>query len=294
MKYGFAGIAVIIAGLLSLMGIYSVLDGTMINEENYTGLKEAMEGAMYDSVDIDYYQKTGELKIIREKFVENFTRRFAETVKYGRNGYVIEFYDIIESPPKASIIIKGRSGEFKMTLDSDDVLQYDITNRLDAILKYNGKHMYTYEKVAFTDYEKYQNNGNKLSGIKAKNIRLPEELKVAYNIADAHEGEARTICDVVNIEYVSSLNPQDSFEAYKVFYNEKNNWYFNTNELMSNILDPASLEAEDFCEIEIVDKFDFNKTSKILNPVEVSYATNCMRNNNYISGYKYRVTWECS
>ena len=33
---------------------------------------------MIDAIDMDYYRESGELKIIKDKFVESFTRRFAE------------------------------------------------------------------------------------------------------------------------------------------------------------------------------------------------------------------------
>ena len=126
MRWATTGFGLLIIGIVTFMCIYYVLEGTMINEEEYHGLKEAMEGAMYDSVDIDYYHRSGEIKIIKEKFVETFTRRLAETKVYGSQGYTIKFYDIIESPPKASVVIEGKTDNFKLTLDSDDISNYNI------------------------------------------------------------------------------------------------------------------------------------------------------------------------
>jgi len=88
---------------------------------------------MYDSVDIAYYRSTGEVKIIKEKFVENFTRRFAASTNLSPEGYEIQFYDIIESPPKVSVLIITDLGTYNAVGDMSD---YKVANRLDAILEY--------------------------------------------------------------------------------------------------------------------------------------------------------------
>lgn len=307
MKYGFAGIGVLLAGLLSLTGIYYVLDGTIINEEDYHGLKEAMEAAMVDAIDIDYYQKTGEIKIIKEKFVEDFTRRFVNTTKYGKKGYTIEFYDIIESPPKASIIITGHSGSFRLTLDNDDYSSYDILNRLDAILKYNGKHLYTYEYYAFTNKDSFDaRGGEKLLGMYTRGLKVPEEIKKVYNISDStpswNASDERDICQIVNAEYVNTLEKDKALDAYRTFYSNKDIWYFqNTQMVLQSLTDPSTLTNDNFCEVEVVTNFEFytagdnkNWNDRIMDPVVTLKDSSCMNNYNKYIGYKFKITWECS
>ena len=64
-----------------------------------------------------------------EKFVENFIRRFAENASLSRT-YVVKIYDVHEQPPKVSLQVasteQARVGE---------VMDFDIINRLDAILE---------------------------------------------------------------------------------------------------------------------------------------------------------------
>ena len=85
---------------------------------------------MYDAVDLAAYRATGAVRIDREKFVENFLRRFAESVTLG-NTYVIKIYDVNETPPKVSLQISTKA-ESNFT---DEIIEFDIVNRLDAILE---------------------------------------------------------------------------------------------------------------------------------------------------------------
>lgn len=287
MRWAMAGLGTIIVGILTFMGIYYVLDGTIVNEEDYHGLKEAMSGAMYDSIDIDYYQKTGEIKIIKEKFVETFTRRFTETTTYGKKGYTIEFYDIIESPPKASIIIKGHSGDFQLTLDSNDISSYDIINKLDGIILYNAKHLYTYDLYSFTTYKSYRNN-HALLGIDSKKIKIPQELNKVYNINEDKNHITRDICKIKKIEYIDSIAGND-MQAYEDFKNNKDNWYYESTITTQNLPDNPTI-----CEIETISNFTYNDSTGILNKIPVTFKDNCMKKNENIVGYKYRVIWECS
>ena len=68
--------------------------------------------------------------IDREKFVENFTRRFAESATLSRT-YVIKIYDVNETPPKVSLEVSSTES----TTATGEVLTFDISNRLDAILE---------------------------------------------------------------------------------------------------------------------------------------------------------------
>lgn len=85
---------------------------------------------MYDAVDLASYRRTGTVRIDREKFVENFIRRFAESVTIG-NTYKVEIYDVNETPPKVSLRVSTKL-ESNVT---EEIIDFDISNRLDAILE---------------------------------------------------------------------------------------------------------------------------------------------------------------
>ena len=91
------------------------------NEQNYYLLKETTQNAMLDSVDKVAYQvgltqeevnniktidcasgQPGTIRIITERFVESFARRFSESVANNKN-YKIQFYEINECPAKVSV-----------------------------------------------------------------------------------------------------------------------------------------------------------------------------------------------
>ncbi|MBD9085733.1 hypothetical protein EGP64_03585 [bacterium] len=130
MKESFWGIMVIMLGVVSIAFIYFFQTLTSTDEQNYALLKEITESAMYDSVDYAEYRSTGNVRINREKFVENFVRRFAESVSLG-NTYVIDIYDVNETPPKVSLKVSSK-------LNSNvtgEIIEFDIVNKLDAILE---------------------------------------------------------------------------------------------------------------------------------------------------------------
>ena len=144
MKWSFTSVGVIILGLIGVAVIILFQQITTNNENDYYLLKEVTEAAMIDAIDIPYYRETGDLKIVTEKFVENFTRRFAESTIFVTNDYKINFYDIMELPPKVSVIVDTGIGEYTINGNSDE---YNIANKLDAILEYTGK----YTNVPVTD-----------------------------------------------------------------------------------------------------------------------------------------------
>ena len=73
MKWSTVTVGVMILGIIGVSIILLFQQLTTTNENDYYLLKEITEAAMVDSIDISYYRETGELKIVREKFVENFT-----------------------------------------------------------------------------------------------------------------------------------------------------------------------------------------------------------------------------
>ena len=132
MKWSFASVATIVLGIFGLFIILLFSEITVSNEQDYYSLKEATEAAMIESVDIAYYRLTGDIKIVKEKFVENFTRRFTETSTFGQGNYQIDFYQISETPPKVSIRILDKTTNY--SIYSYDSENYNILNEITAIL----------------------------------------------------------------------------------------------------------------------------------------------------------------
>lgn len=130
MKESFWGIFVVGLGILSIFFIVLFQNLTNTDEHNSQLLKEVTEAAMWDAFDYGSYRAYGEIRIDREKFVENFIRRYAESASRSRQ-YTIKFYDINEKPPKVSLSVQsgvvGVAGSTQIT--------FDLQNRIDAILE---------------------------------------------------------------------------------------------------------------------------------------------------------------
>ena len=136
MKWSFASVGLIVFGLIGLTIIILFQNITTNNENDYYLLKEVTEASMIDAIDMKTYRETGELKIIKEKFVESFTRRFAESTVFASSDYTINYFDIMEEPPKVTVSINTGIGEYTIYQDTSD---YNISNTLSAILEYSGK-----------------------------------------------------------------------------------------------------------------------------------------------------------
>lgn len=136
MKWSFASVGLIVFGLIGLTIIILFQNITTNNENDYYLLKEVTEASMIDAINMDYYRETGELKITKEKFVESFTRRFAESTVFASSEYTINYFDIMEEPPKVTVSINTGIGEYTIYQDTSD---YHVANTLSAILEYYGK-----------------------------------------------------------------------------------------------------------------------------------------------------------
>lgn len=133
MKWSTVAVGLTIFGLIGISIILLFQQLTTTNENDYYLLKEITEAAMVDSIDISYYRETGELKIVREKFVENFTRRFAESTLIIGTKYTIKFFDIMEEPPKVSVRIDTGLENYKIYNTSGN---YNVVNELTGIFEY--------------------------------------------------------------------------------------------------------------------------------------------------------------
>ena len=132
MKEGMWGVYTMIVGILGIVVLSIFITITLTNEQDYYLLKETTEAAMIDAIDIGEYRSSGTIKIIEEKFTENFIRRFASNVNLPKK-YRIEILDVNETPPKVSIRVKSEIA----TLGGG---VFGITNNLDAILEADMKY----------------------------------------------------------------------------------------------------------------------------------------------------------
>lgn len=169
MKWSFVGVGAIVAGLIGLSVLLLFQDITTKNEQDYYLLKEAAQGAMVDSVDLTYYRSTGEIKISSQKFMANFIRRYAENASFNGYGYDIEFYDIIEIPPKVSIRVKTKSNTININTEANE---FDIVNQLDAILEtiYGIDSIFTEEELNENNFDT-NNNDDPLEGFNYDDFR---------------------------------------------------------------------------------------------------------------------------
>lgn len=189
MKWSFTGVGLIVFGLIGLTIIMLFEQITTSNENDYYLLKEITNAAMVDSIDIAYYRATGDLKIVREKFIENFTRRYAESTLFIGTKYVISFYDIMEIPPKVTILIDTGLGQYRIFNDVDN---YNVQNNLTGILEYIGQNTKTNTGNIENDDKVYTTNrtfdktyysmpaNNSGSIAVTEPINLPKELDQSH------------------------------------------------------------------------------------------------------------------
>jgi len=126
---GILATGVIMLAVLAL-GVVSIINGYSTgNELDATLLRETVESAMLDSIDLGYYRLTdGQIRMDKEKFATNFTRRFAENVGNNMN-YNIKIYDVNETPPKVTVKVGSSTA---ITFFGED---FDINNVISGIIE---------------------------------------------------------------------------------------------------------------------------------------------------------------
>ena len=150
--YLFLFLGIIAFALLILFGNLNTK-----NEQGYYLLKEVTQNAMLDSVDTNAYKvgleqnetegvptiqcasgKPGTIRIVTEKFVENFTRRFAE-IAHTNQDYTIEIYEINECPAKVTLKVIAKENYTWVDRIFNGKSEKDqealIVNELSAILE---------------------------------------------------------------------------------------------------------------------------------------------------------------
>ena len=145
MSKGVMAAGIIMLGILTFGLINIISNYTSGNELDFQLLRDTTESAMLDAVDLGFFQTSGgQIRMDKEKFVEGFVRSFAQSVNTDRN-YLIEIYDINETPPKASV----RVGSSTLATFAD--VSFSIENRVDAIIETKYTDPRTLEEV--TNYD---------------------------------------------------------------------------------------------------------------------------------------------
>ena len=124
-------VGIIFLSVIALLMINIISNYSTGSELDYYLLKETTEASLSDAVDVAYYRNHCILRIDREKFVESFLCRFADTVDNTRE-YDVSFYDISEIPPKASVKVDS-STVFHMAGEQ----AAPIHTSIDAVLEEN-------------------------------------------------------------------------------------------------------------------------------------------------------------
>lgn len=128
MNKGMLTVGIIMLALMGLLLINVISNYSTGSELDYYLVKETAEAAMEDAIDVKYYRDNYALRIDKDKFVESFLRRFADSVDNTRY-YRIGFYDLNEVPPKVSIKVDSAT---VLSFDSKNLI---MTTTYDGILE---------------------------------------------------------------------------------------------------------------------------------------------------------------
>lgn len=278
MKWSTVTVGVMILGIIGVSIILLFQQLTTTNENDYYLLKEITEAAMVDSIDISYYRETGELKIVREKFVENFTRRFAESTLIIGSKYTIKFFDIMEEPPKVSVRIDTGIENYKIYNTSGN---YEVLNQLTGIFEYvgksdNGKTISGEENP----YEKKKKEMTYYSIVKKSNATKKYDATLELNIPDELvSGKIKNVT-LSNVEYKDSSNLTQ--EELNMAILQRDIYFKNANDDYDYFLTLANIEKNMYNKDSIkIDKQNKKVTIKSLTSAEKEYAI-----------IKYIVTWQ--
>lgn len=126
MNKGMLTVGIILLSVLALLLVNVLSNYSTGGELDYYLVKETTEAAMEDAIDLQYYRLNSLVRLDKDKFVESFLRRFADSVDNTRS-YHIKFYDINEVPPKVSVKVDS------LTVLSFSGEAANISTSLDAI-----------------------------------------------------------------------------------------------------------------------------------------------------------------
>lgn len=181
MRWSFAIVSVLILCLFSMFALFFFEEVTISNEQDYYLLKENIEAAMFDAIDIAYYRDSGEIKMSKEKFIENFVRRFSENAKLG--GYIIEGYDINEEPPKATIRVTNSTRSYNIytgmggNQTKNEPTSVNIVNEVSGILETNECYMKKRLLSVAANFSKDKNYAYNQMVNKGAHVKYEEKLR---------------------------------------------------------------------------------------------------------------------
>lgn len=123
MKESMWGYWIIVLGISILSVMMLLQNYSVTDEQSFFLAKENLSSAMKEALDFGYFSVSNDpikdenylskdnynrFKINREKLIENFIRRFADTVDINKT-YTINFYNISELPPAASVEVLSKT-----------------------------------------------------------------------------------------------------------------------------------------------------------------------------------------
>ncbi len=150
MNKGVLIIGIIMMALLGIFAVNLVTTQQTGQELDYYLLKDTTDAAMNDAIDVAFYASNGVPRMDKEKFVESFIKRFADSVDSTR-AYNIKFYDMNETPPKVSVKVTSKNN----SVNRDK--QADIVTSADMIIESN----FTVDEWVKNYYSKYNNTSSK-------------------------------------------------------------------------------------------------------------------------------------
>ena len=148
MKASMWGVLLIIIGMIGITLMVFFGQVSTSNDQTFYSLKEVTEAAMYDAVDLVAYRagytdpdtgtvyQPGVIRLDKDRFIEMFSRRYAESVDNTRN-YKISFYEINEFPPKVTLRVQYGEDTRILGFDTQDY-EFTITKDMVAILEGRG------------------------------------------------------------------------------------------------------------------------------------------------------------
>ena len=129
MNKGILAAGAIMLAIMARAAVNIINNYSSSNELTESLLRDTIESAMLDAVNLAYYRVSGGvIRMDTEKFLENFTRRFAESVSSNKD-YKIRVYDVYEIPPKVTIAVGSKT---TATFQGED---FDIVNRISGIIE---------------------------------------------------------------------------------------------------------------------------------------------------------------
>ena len=133
MKYSFWGFGMIMLGLFGLVFLVMFESITINNESEYYVLKEAMEASMLESVDFACY-RIGTDSENPDDGCGDDDVKIAASISGDVSQYKLQFYDIIEKPPKATVVISGKTQEYVLSTKGNGN-SFELVNDLNGILE---------------------------------------------------------------------------------------------------------------------------------------------------------------